>query len=264
MTTPATIDPRGRSPLGPAAAPRARRVAVRAIATLVLLPMLAFGGQLLLTGWFDPAHGGTDHVGQLSWGVAEGLLLAAPAAWLVFRPLRSIAAVRQLGAAVAAQLVAMLVVGTADPFPILLAVLVVSMVAVHPRRREVLRLGRPDALLAVIVVLGAIPLLGWGWHQLVHQQSLPATDPHVELLHYAGAGIAALALVLVGAVSTFRAAASRLPAVTCGVGVATLSIGSLLFPQAVAAWSLPWAMVGLLGGVLFIAATEWRGSARTW
>ena len=63
------------SPAPPAEAGPVRRVLSAAFLGLPALAVVAFGGQLLVTGWLDGRQDGSFHAQDLAWGSTEGILL---------------------------------------------------------------------------------------------------------------------------------------------------------------------------------------------
>jgi len=120
----------------------------------------------------------------------------------------------------------------------------------------------------VLVVAGAVPLVGYALGQASLQRNGLPGDPHVDMGHYAGMAFMAIALVLCGAVAALRTRGWRIAAWTTGLAAAVVGAAGIAFPHVREAASTPGrrsGLVALAGGVLFIATAEWdrrRVSAR--
>lgn len=178
---------------------RSRRVASRVLLGLPALAVGAFGGQLLVTGWTTDRGNGAHHVADLAWGAMEAVLLLVPLLVVLRWPSRHPAARVQALAVVGALVVTMGLVGTPDPFTLVLGTLVVGGVLLSPER-----LPRPagvDPVLGGLAVLGAVGLAPYLVGAASDQRA--GADVHAELLGYTGAVAWALALVAVLAVGPF-------------------------------------------------------------
>jgi hypothetical protein len=235
-----TLMPPG-APAAAASASRTRRIIAGVCFTLPALAMLAFGGQLLATGWTTQRAGGSHHVHDLSWGALEGVLLLIA---LVVAPLHRRwrpSAVLQAFAVVASMLATMVLVAQPDPFATVLALLVVGGAAGYGGPRGPLQWHRPS----LVVAGGAgVPLVGWALLAAADQRA--DADEHAELLGYTGVTAFALALAAVLFVTALRRPGWRITALSAAVAAAVVGTAGLLWPNDA---SSP----GTVGGIALLA-----------
>jgi hypothetical protein len=215
------------APAQPATPSRARRLTAAVCFALPAFAMLAFGGQLLATGWTTDRAGGTHHLHDLSWGALEGvLLLVALVTALVHRPSRP-SAVLQAVAVAAGMLVTMVLVAQPDPFAVVLALLVGGGAAAYGGLRLV-RGPRPHRAQLVVAVVAAVPLLVWAVGAAAEQRA--DADEHAELLGYTGVTAFALSLLAVLLVAALRRPGWRVTALSTATAAAVVGVAALLWP----------------------------------
>jgi hypothetical protein len=112
-------------------------------------------------------------------------------------------------------------------------------------------------------VVGAVPAVIEALQQADLQGGRTSGDEHLEMLHYAGAAIAYLSLILAGAWSSFPGRAVRSARVLVGLGGAILAIGALAYPDAVSAIDTGWAVGALVLSVLYVVIAETIGRPRS-
>jgi MFS family permease len=238
----------------PGTAGRVQRIAYAVLAGLLgLAAGFGIGGFLALAFGFT---GGEHAIHDVGWGVMTGVLLSVGLLAQVHRPERKVAALQQAGAVAVAFLIGMLALGSFDVFGFIPLVAVLLLVALHPNRSEVFRIGDMSRRLAGLTVLGAIPFTVFALGQLELQQLNIPGDEHAEDTHYVGMFVMALALVLVGLVASGRAAGWRISAWSAGVGTAVYGLASVIFPQLVSSAGTGWGIAAILGGLAFIALAE--------
>lgn len=214
------------APVAPPSPSRARRITAGICFGVAATAMLAFGGQLLVTGWTTDRAGGTHHVHDLAWGALEGiLLLAGLLGALVHRRSRP-SAVLQAVAAVTAMLVTMVLVAAPDPFAVVLALLVGGGALAYGQLR---RPGQPHRAQLLLAGIAAVPLVVWAWRAAGDQRA--DADRHAELLGYTG--VTAFALALLGAlvVASLRRPGWRLTALSAAAAAAVVGLAGLLWPD---------------------------------
>jgi peptidoglycan/LPS O-acetylase OafA/YrhL len=224
-----------------ATASRPRRVTAAICFTVPALAMLAFGGQLLVTGWTTQRAGGTHHVHDLAWGALEGLLLLVALVVALLHRRSRPSAVLQAVAVVASMLVTMVLVAQPDPFAAVLALLVLGGGVAYGGVRGPVRLHRPSLVLTGVA---AVPLVGWALSAAADQRA--DADEHAELLGYTGVTAFALALVAVLLVAGLRRPGWRSTAVSAAAAAAIVGTAGLLWPDDA---SSP----GRVGGVALLA-----------
>ena len=232
---------------------RARRVTAATCFTVPALAMLAFGGQLLVTGWTTDRAGGTHHVHDLAWGALEGILLLVPLVVALLRRGPRPSAVLQAVAVVAAMLGTMLLVAKPDAFMVVLALLVGGGAAAY----GVLRGSwQPDRIQLALAGLAAAPLVGWALRAASDQRR--DADEHAELLGYTGVTAFALSLLAVLLVASLRRPGWRITALTAAAAAAVVGIAGLLWPDDA---SSPGTAGGL--ALLVLAAASAASAARS-
>lgn len=210
----------------PPTASRPRRVSAALCFTIPALAMLAFGGQLLVTGWTTERAGGTHHVHDLAWGALEGLLLLVPLlAALLHRRSRPSTVPQALAVAVAL-LVTMVLVAQPDPFTVVLVLLIGAGAASYGGLRGSLR---PHPGQLALAAGAAVPLVVWTWRAAAEQRA--ATDEHAELLGYTGVTGFGLALLAVLLVASLRRSGWRVAALSAAAAAAVVGFAGLLWPD---------------------------------
>jgi hypothetical protein len=224
---------------------RLQQVVSAACLGLPALAVLAFGGQLLVTGWLDDRAEGSFHVHDLAWGSVEGILLFVPLLASLRGVRRRPAALQQALAVVAALLVTMALTRAPDPATLVLGSLVVLGALLSPARDLLLRRTAPVSRpLAALTLLAAVPLVPYALGAAAAQRR--GGTLNAELAGYIGATVWALALLGVVAVAALRSQGWQLPASCAAAAAAVMGVAGILWP---AAPSSP----GTVGGVVALA-----------
>jgi hypothetical protein len=246
-----------------------RRVAFT-VAAVVFALGAAFGlfGVALIFGWFNNEQGGIHRVHYLGFGVLFGVILTTACLALLRRPEARPSALYQVAATAVALLIAALV--SADPggllFAAIVAVAASILLALHPARSEVLHPApNPSAVMGLVALAGAVPLVWFGLTAARLQRDGPPADPHVKMEHWAVMASMAFALVLVGFLAAARTRGWRFTAWCAGLGAAVYGLASLVFhrfpgtniPYA-GSEGVGWGLVAIVGGLAFIAVAEWE------
>lgn len=248
-----------------------RQVTLVALA-LLLASLFAYPGSGLLLGWWSTEDGGIHRFHHVVWGMHTGLMLSAGLFALLVRTEERVATAQQVGVAMAVMMTGLfgsVVIphygesGTEIDrivFSIMILVLTGVVLALHPRRGDLLRSGqglsKPMAALSVIGLAVAIP------YALEHTQIQLAvdlaTDPHSagDRTHWDEMASATLTLALVALVAAQRTRGWRLVAWTAGIGTMIFGSASVLMPEQASSPGVAWGAVVLVGGVLFIAVAE--------
>jgi len=216
------------------------------LASLLALVTLGFGGQLLFSGWSSTMDGGIHRFHEVSWGVIEGIVLLVALVAQLRHSGRRAAHMQQVLAGSLALLVVMAAIQTFDPFTAGFIAIVLVLLALHPEKRDALRLRDPDRVLVGLASVAAIPMWMYAASEVAHHLAAPATDPHADLAHYAGTAAAAIAIPLVALVASSRRPGASVAALSAGVGAAVLGIAGTVFPNQSSS-------VGTIGGALAIA-----------
>lgn len=236
---------------------RGRRITFRVIATIMAVSGMAFG---LFTAVFGVVSESQAIHGFHNAVVATLLVvLSASAAIAAARvPERSIGPLVHLSVVGVAGLITMVLSLTIDPFTLPFIVLVGVLWAVRPSRERPLPPGRPSPILLVLVLAGAVPLVAYALGQ-AELQRIDSTSEHAEFYHWVETSFTAVAVLLLGLLTTVRPAAYRLSAWSAGLALAVLGGASLALPGRASALDAEWAGAALAGGLVFVAGAVWEG-----
>lgn len=225
---------------------RVRRAFAYITTGLPALVVLAFGGQLLATGWTTNRVGGTHHVHDLAWGALEGVLLLGALGAMLMRKGRRPAVLLQALAVIAALVVTMGLVASFDPFTLVLGGLVVTAVLLWSPG-GLLQDRDPSSVMLALTGVTAVPLGIWAVSAASDQRT--SGDEHAELIGYTGVTAYALALVAVLAVASLRQPGWRWTAACASVSTAVVGVAGMLWPDDA---SSPGTLGGL--GLIVLAA----------
>ena len=248
---------------------RTRSIAFR-VATLVFAASAAGGlfGIGLVIGWFDTNEGGIHRVHDIGFGVLYGVLLTVALVALAWKPEEKPAAFFQVVAVALAGLTAGLV--SADPRYLVLAtavgVVAAILLVLHPARTALFHPApKPSPVMAVFVLAASVPLVSFGLTMAGLQRAGPSFDPHVSMDHWANMAAVAFGLVLAGMLAASRIRGWRLTAWCGGLGAAFYGLASIVFHRYPGtdigypgSEGVGWGVVALIGGLAFIAVSEWE------
>ena len=245
-----TVNENGVTPLS------GRGKAVRAIAVIMAVSAVGFG---LFTAVFGIVSEAQEVHAVHNVVVASLLLiLSAPAAIAVARsPERSIRPLTVLAAVAIAGAVTMVLSLTLDPFTLPFVVLIGVLWALRPKQERPFPGGRASALLAVLILVGAVPLVAYALGQ-AELSRIDRSSEHAQFYHWVETSFYAVAVLLLGLVTSLRPAAFRMAARMAGGALAVLGGASLLLEGYPSALDAAWAWTALAGGVGFVAAAEWE------
>lgn len=131
------------------------------------------------------------------------------------------------------------------------------LVGLHPDRGQLFKIGKPDALLAVMALLAALPLIPYAVVELAKQQS--GADPvHGGAGHFALMASLAVVLPALAGLAALRPQGWRLLVWSAGLAVGALGLGSIAFPSEASSFGLLGAFAAIAWGAAFI----WIGSRK--
>ena len=237
-----------------AVAPSSRITAMRVLAIVMAVGAIGFGLFTAVFGIVNPAQ--EPHAFHNVVVASLLIVLSTPPLIVVARtPDRAVRALVILAAVAMAALVTMALSLTLDPFTLPFVILVGVLWLLAPRSAGAAP--RPSLILGALVLVAAVPLVGYALGQAELQRT-DHTSEHAAFFHWVETSFYAIAVLLLGALAALRPAAFRLAAWMGGVGLAILGIGALLLPGFASSLPSPWGWAAVIGGVVFVGAAEWE------
>jgi len=122
-----------------------------------------------------------------------------------------------------------------------------------PDRRSLLRLpGRPSVALLTYALLCAIPVWIYAVTNAELQRLGSPTDPHVELHHWSGVAVAALAIAGAGLAASLRGEGWRFAAAATAIAAVAFGVAGLIFAESPGAPpSDAWSWLVIAAGIGF-------------
>ena len=232
-------------------APSRRSLAFRIVGWLIGVGTIVF--WLAFIVWTLTAEDpiGRSHRFHLVGGFAGAALIALFSIVFVMRP-TWIAAWHVLVAQALAWLFGGLMGGDlVSGFYLTGAVGLVLMGALHPDPRSLLRLpGHPSVALLTYALLCTIP----AWIYAVSNAELqhgPASDPHVELHHWSGLAVAALAIAGAALATSLRGEGWQMASAATAVAAVAFGISGLVFSDYPGAPAPGWSWLAVAAGIGF-------------
>jgi hypothetical protein len=191
--------------------------------------------------------------GLAVYGVILGVGLLAVAA----RPERTIAVFQGLALAAVGALIGGVMSGDlVEGAWFAPAVLVTILVALHPQRKALGRMGTLQPALIVLVALAAVPLVAYSLTQARLQSEGSPLNPHVDLHHYGAMAAGSLMLLGFSAAPALGAIGWRTAAWLAGVAMAIIAVGSLAYGDHESALDAMWAWLALVWAVAFVGVAQ--------
>jgi hypothetical protein len=121
----------------------------------------------------------------------------------------------------------------------------------HPDPRSLMRLpGHPSISLLTYALLCTIP--GWIYAVTMAEfQHGPATDPHVEMHHWSGVAVAALAIAGAAIATSLRGAGWQVAAAATATAAVAFGLSGLVFSDLPGAPDAGWSWVAVAAGIGF-------------
>ena len=237
------------------AARRTRSIAFYAVAGIatLLTGLLTVGAVAAVLGGGLSDDGMVAAVAHVPW---LALCYCAAFASMLFHPARRPAAFQQALATAASMYVGGAITSVDDPvFFIGFAVVLLTLGLTHPARSALLRPGAAgiSPVLVTLALVMAAPLALYS----VRVGQIPNTDGP-DGVFYTAIAATALTVPCVALVAGLRAAGWRLPLWVTGATLVVLCGASLAAPDAISAMPVWGAVVGVVGGALFVLAGEWE------
>ena len=228
-------------------------VAARVVAAVaaVFWGWLFFGVQDTLTVFVEGHDFAAHYIMESGWGLLFLLLVSAPLIGLAFRPRALLLIAQIVTIAVAVIAGAVLARSPAHLLPgagLLLTALAVAALSRPGMRSRRLGVDRP---LAVLVLVAAVPALGYAWRMAISNVDVERT---VDLDHYpiqAALGVAVVLLAGLLAV-TREWSMAWLASATLAVTVGWLAVESLIYPHLLGSFGTTWGWLALAWVIAFL------------
>jgi len=124
--------------------------------------------------------------------------------------------------------------------------------ALAPDRRQLFRLpGHPSVALLAYALLCAIPAWIYAVTNAELQRTGAPSDPHVELHHWSGVAVAALAIAGAGLATSLRAEGWRVAAAATAIAAVTFGVAGLIFSGDAGAPAEAWSWLAIAAGIGF-------------
>jgi MFS family permease len=215
----------------------------------------------LITGWFEGGDMTIHRVHDLGWGALGGILVCGALLVQFWAWGRKPAALQQLAVVAIAFILGM---GLASDYSggvvgatALVVVGTLMLLWLHPRRLDVLReRANFNPALAGLVIVGAVPLIGYALTTSSFQRNGLPDDPHVSMHHWTTMTTMAIAIVLVGALASLRTDGWRIPAWSAGLALCVFGLASMIYPDYAGSAGSYWGGLALVGGLIFVLTSE--------
>ena len=199
-----------------------------------------FGLTVLVIGWFEKPFGVSTPVSELNHGALAGIIITVGLLTQLRSPKRRIAGVQQ--AVLAA-----------------LALLVI----LHPARGHFFKWGAgPTASLAAVAIVGAVPASIYAVFMLVQAREFIGPPHHAD--RFAEMAAAAIAIVAVGMLASFKTPGWRIPAWSAGAAAIVVGMASIVFPNAPGAVGRIWGTLAAAAGAVFVVLASVSPWPRYW
>lgn len=235
------------------------RIACGLFAFLFWLPSLALAD--LVFGMLPADPPGSSHAfGDVGYGIVGAVLVAPALASQVLRHPHA-AALQQLAVVVLALGAAAVAVGETVGLlgAAVVGVPLLVVVALHPARREALRLpSKPNRALLALATVAAPPALVYAWAAAADGRAGAPPESSYAYIPSTWAAVTAmsLAVVMLAFLASFRRPGSGLTAWSVGVGAFLFGLASLVNPDVPGSGERGWGAAALLWSLAWLAASR--------
>ncbi len=235
------------------------RTAFRIVAGLLGVIALVLSVPFAIASFFD-AEQDIHLFHNVAGTVVYGGILGVGFLLLAGRPEGNVATFQGMALASIGALVGGILAGDLVESAWFAPVLVVLIVvALYPGRADLVRVGRPQVGLVVLVLAAAAPLIAYALTQARLQSEGVPGNPHVDMHHYGAMAVTALMLLLFAVGPTLGARGWRLAAWLAGVAMAIVAITSLAYGDHESALDATWAWLALGWSMAFVAVAQLAG-----
>ena len=252
---------------GPALGPGPPRLggAKRAAFAASIVVLCAFAAGVLLGvpslvfGWVQGGDETMHRVHDVAWGAFAVILVCGPGAAQLWSPERRPAAMQQLLACLAAGGLSMAASGAIAPSHLirgaLLAVPTAVMIALHPVRRGIFRVGRVNPILIALAIVATVPLAWFALRQ-IQIQRVDTVSPHGIAFHWGTMATLALAIVATMFVASIGASGWRVSTWCAGSALAVFGAASAIYPDHASSVGRAWGTGAIALAVVFVLVAE--------
>ena len=240
---------------------RSRTVAFRTFVVLFALAALVPGfGLAALTTPLNPIWE-EGYVGEVGYGALAGILIPAGLLAQLRSPVRRIAGLQQVAAAIPAYVLAGALGDDDDFFPFAAIVVAATAIAVglHPARSRFLARGSIRSPLALLALAIAVPAVLYGLELAANQRDgVPplALDSHGPLNSWAALGAAAFAVALTAVLTALRTEGFPIPGWSAAAAAAVWGATALAHPDDPGTEGRGWAAFAIAWAIVFALAVE--------
>jgi hypothetical protein len=222
---------------------------------------MLLGLPSLALGWVRGGDVMVHRVHDIGWGAFAVILVCGSAVAQLWMPERRPAAMQQLLACLAAGGVSMAASEALVPSHLirsaLIAVPAAVMFALHPARRDIVRIGRVNPVLAALAIAAAVPLGQFALQQ-IRNQRVDTVSPHGIAFHWGTMATLALAIVATMLVASIRAPGWRLSAWCAGLSLAVFGVASVVYPDYASSVGRAWGIGAITLAIVFVCVAERR------
>jgi hypothetical protein len=198
------------------------------------------------------------HRFHLTAGAVPTLVLAAALLVLAWRP-DEIAALQLFVVGAGVALVVGLVSGdVVSGFSFVGVVLAAILLALYPARTDVWRVVGPRLALLGAAIVTAVPFIAYALAQASLQRNGSPLDPHVEMHHYSGVAVAAVALPATVLVAAIGGTGWRVVGWIAAAGFVLFGAFGLAWSTYVSAPDRAWSWASVGAGLAVLALTEFE------
>lgn len=228
---------------------------------LLLAVFLTFAIPLLpsvVVGWFDRDLFSVHQLHEMN-NAALSLLILIGVALQLRHPERKVAGLLMVIMVIATGFVLNIVIGVSPLAELPFLLFPLAAAALHPRRAEMLRLGRiGQRELLALVAVAAVPLVVYAYRHVNLQVAAPAADTHAQFRHYSSMAGYSLGIVFIGLLASLDINGWRIPAWGAGFLAIFLGLTSVVFPHQTSSAGSLWGALAIVWGLAFIAVAEWK------
>jgi hypothetical protein len=223
-------------------------------------PVIAWLPSSVLDKLFGVAGAEIHRIHGVGFSVQLWLMVGSVVVQL-HRPRRKVALMWAAGSAMAISVVIEIIIGTFDPFALMIVIMFAVLAWIHPGDLT----ERPqfaDGPLKSMAWLGAVGTAIFAGIQLHLQLSGGPANPHVAMGHYGGMAETGLMIGVAALIAATDTVGARLVAWFVGLGTVFYGVASVAYPDHASSLGVVWGLVAAVWGVAFLVLSEREARAR--